>query len=532
MRSKAFGVLVMTVMCGIIAAPPKASSAPISSGSIAFENTEVPSLYFLANLGYEVYGPGDPDNPVDGGTYPSVSTEYTYVYTLYNDGTSIVPLDGLDVQIGPGVTITATGSIDDGNASTAAPSTITVGATILGFDFFNPFVYPAQSSEQLFFTTSSPPGKIVLTVVFDGVSEDQLDLMAGPLGFGDIDGTVGASCYGDPPSPAPGVTIDLYDYDGALISTTETDAAGAFGFQDIVTDEYLVSIVVPLAYEVTVDQVWLPVHPGETANYNFELICKDIVSEPRTIGFWKHQVGVAIDGKGNAQIDAAALCDYLDQIEARFNSNNLNPVAIYQPPASGLCEDKLLVARDILKLKGKTPMEWRAKQQLLALLFNVASEKIGLAAIISEDGANVSQAITFCDNLIDDPAGNHELAKTIADEINNGRMVPAGWIPLDTDVIYYTRLIEMLSAAPTVFNVSTRISFTLLGEGSVPVDVGIFDVKGRLVKNVADRDFGPGTHSVTWDGRDTNGDRVASGVYFYRLLTPIDNATGKMVFKR
>lgn len=66
----------------------------------------------------------------------------------------------------------------------------------------------------------------------------------------------------------------------------------------------------------------------------------------------------------------------------------------------------------------------------------------------------------------------------------------------------------------------------------MPVDLGIFDVKGRLVKKIADRDFGTGTHSVVWDGRDSNGDRVASGVYFYRLATPIDNATGKMVFKR
>ena len=79
----------------------------------------------------------------------------------------------------------------------------------------------------------------------------------------------------------------------------------------------------------------------------------------------------------------------------------------------------------------------RAKRQLLALLLNVVSGHISQTEVISEDGATVSQAITHCDNLLDDPAGEHELAKDIADEINNGQMVAAGVIPLGTQNIAY-----------------------------------------------------------------------------------------------
>jgi flagellar hook assembly protein FlgD len=40
---------------------------------------------------------------------------------------------------------------------------------------------------------------------------------------------------------------------------------------------------------------------------------------------------------------------------------------------------------------------------------------------------------------------------------------------------------------------------------------------------------GAGAHVTTWDGRDDQGERVASGVYFYRLTTPTFSQTRKMV---
>src|SRR5207247_3014922 len=80
----------------------------------------------------------------------------------------------------------------------------------------------------------------------------------------------------------------------------------------------------------------------------------------------------------------------------------------------------------------------RAKQQLIALLFNTVSGKILQTDVVSADGATLSQAITYCSELIDDgnPA-NDETAKTIADTINNGQIVPAGVIRVSTPIITY-----------------------------------------------------------------------------------------------
>ena len=45
----------------------------------------------------------------------------------------------------------------------------------------------------------------------------------------------------------------------------------------------------------------------------------------------------------------------------------------------------------------------------------------------------------------------------------------------------------------------------------------IFDVRGRLVRTLADREHPAGTYQAAWDGADQWGQRVASGSYFWRL---------------
>jgi flagellar hook assembly protein FlgD len=49
------------------------------------------------------------------------------------------------------------------------------------------------------------------------------------------------------------------------------------------------------------------------------------------------------------------------------------------------------------------------------------------------------------------------------------------------------------------------------------VEVKVFDVSGRLVRTLADRQFGAGTHDLVWDGVDNVGRQVARGVYFTQV---------------
>jgi hypothetical protein len=49
------------------------------------------------------------------------------------------------------------------------------------------------------------------------------------------------------------------------------------------------------------------------------------------------------------------------------------------------------------------------------------------------------------------------------------------------------------------------------------VEVKVFDVSGRLVRTLADRQFAPGKYTLTWDGVDNSGHQVARGVFFTQV---------------
>ncbi len=68
---------------------------------------------------------------------------------------------------------------------------------------------------------------------------------------------------------------------------------------------------------------------------------------------------------------------------------------------------------------------------------------------------------------------------------------------------------------PNPFNSATTIRYRIAEPGRVRVE--IFDVQGRKLKTLADADVGPGVYQVEWDGTDTSGKPVATGVYLARL---------------
>lgn len=65
--------------------------------------------------------------------------------------------------------------------------------------------------------------------------------------------------------------------------------------------------------------------------------------------------------------------------------------------------------------------------------------------------------------------------------------------------------------APSPFSRELRIEFTQRVAG--PVRVEALDIQGRLVRTVASVQFGPGAHTLTWNGEDDRGFTVRSGIY-------------------
>ena len=86
---------------------------------------------------------------------------------------------------------------------------------------------------------------------------------------------------------------------------------------------------------------------------------------------------------------------------------------------------------------------------------------------------------------------------------------------------------------PNPFNPSTKIEYWVPGDGgaagAAPVSLVIYDVRGARVRTLVDTRQPSGRYRVEWDGRDSAGTPVGSGVYFYRLATSHFSGTRKML---
>ena len=73
---------------------------------------------------------------------------------------------------------------------------------------------------------------------------------------------------------------------------------------------------------------------------------------------------------------------------------------------------------------------------------------------------------------------------------------------------------------------STASRFSLSGQTDTQLQ--IFDISGRLVRELVSGNLPAGEHQVNWNGRDSRGETVSSGVYFYKLQTADRVDTRKM----
>jgi len=80
---------------------------------------------------------------------------------------------------------------------------------------------------------------------------------------------------------------------------------------------------------------------------------------------------------------------------------------------------------------------------------------------------------------------------------------------------------------PNPFNPNTQISFTIPERSNVTIRV--YNTLGQAVTTLADGEFSAGENYVTWNGRDSFGAPVASGVYLYRLDVGNFTETRKML---
>ncbi|MCA1752557.1 MAG: C25 family cysteine peptidase, partial [Flavobacteriales bacterium] len=121
--------------------------------------------------------------------------------------------------------------------------------------------------------------------------------------------------------------------------------------------------------------------------------------------------------------------------------------------------------------------------------------------------------------------GKHKLLVQASDKSGNA----SGSIDyrIDFEVINRSTITEVLNY-PNPFTTSTQFIFTLTGT-MIPDEfkIQIMTVSGKIVREVTQAEFGPirvgrNQSMYRWDGRDEYGDRLANGVYLYRVVARLN----------
>jgi hypothetical protein len=95
------------------------------------------------------------------------------------------------------------------------------------------------------------------------------------------------------------------------------------------------------------------------------------------------------------------------------------------------------------------------------------------------------------------------------------------------DIPFVTRL---ENAYPNPFNPNTNIRYQLEKPGDVKID--IYNARGQLVRSFSSYHAAAGYYQINWDGRDSSGKAVSSGVYQYKMTSGKYHSTKKMVLKK
>ncbi|MFT5314553.1 MAG: subtilisin family serine protease [Candidatus Krumholzibacteriia bacterium] len=92
------------------------------------------------------------------------------------------------------------------------------------------------------------------------------------------------------------------------------------------------------------------------------------------------------------------------------------------------------------------------------------------------------------------------------------------------------RSLTLAGAVPNPFNPATNIHFSL--PVAAHTSLRVYDISGRLIRTLVNRQMDSGAYSEHWNGRDEKGKAVASGIYFIRVTAAEETSIKAMTLVR
>ncbi|MGE5410628.1 MAG: LamG-like jellyroll fold domain-containing protein [Clostridiales bacterium] len=205
-------------------------------------------------------------------------------------------------------------------------------------------------------------------------------------------------------------------------------------------------------------------------------------------------------------IDASCIYD---------NSPNLRNADIF-PNVYGINESPMPVELSSFtasNTKSGVDLKWKTATEINNYGFEIERkaengswEKIGF--VKGNGNSNSQKEYSF----VDDKAPTGKIQYRIKQLDINGHFKYYDAVIISVDV---PKEYKLLQNSPNPFNPSTAIKFQL--PVSSFVTVKIYDQIGREVTTLVNEEKPSGSHIIYWNGKDKNGNSVASGIYLYRL---------------
>jgi PKD repeat protein len=122
-------------------------------------------------------------------------------------------------------------------------------------------------------------------------------------------------------------------------------------------------------------------------------------------------------------------------------------------------------------------------------------------------------------------AGSYSVKLTVSNGSETEMLTRFNYIqvdPTDADTDIIPLETKLVGCFPNPFNPSTTIRYDL--KEPAFIEIQILNNKGQMVKDLVEEDQPAGQYSIRWSGRDEYGNKVSSGVYFYKM-----NVNGKVL---
>jgi hypothetical protein len=185
-----------------------------------------------------------------------------------------------------------------------------------------------------------------------------------------------------------------------------------------------------------------------------------------------------------------------------------------------------------------------AETTLVALLTAGTDAVTALTQTAQATGAYALGALAGAGVELDDsdhdyvPGGNGRLVFQVGNNCiprNQYVAVQSNWVntgtaEIDSDESLIPKEFALYDNYPNPFNPTTQIAVDL--PEAATTEITVWNIMGQKVATLYAGDLNAGHHSLNFNGRDSNGKQLTSGMYLYRVAAGKYNATKKMTLMK